>query len=134
MGLRRFIGHFFKLFRKVSTGEVIDKNWLEITFPRFYEYDFLRGYYFLAKWRQESGFAIPGELTDEVEELVSRQLTPAGIVLKRYNLTSKRSYNPGEDGKWAMGEASEFDLMKEHSYDGCPCPPLTQKWNEVKPI
>jgi len=122
-----------KLFRKASTGEVVDKNWLEITFPRFYEYDFLRGYYFLAKWRQQSGFVIPGELTDEVEELVSRQLTEKGIVLKRYNLTSKRSYNPGAGGAWAMGEASEFDLMKGSSYDGCPCPPLTQKWDEVKP-
>lgn len=122
-----------KLFRKISTGEVIDQDWLEITFPRFYEYDFLRGYYFLAKWRQYSGFKVPDELTAEAAELVSRQLTPEGIVLKRYNLTSKRSYNPGPGGNWAMGEASEFDLMKEHSYDGCPCPPLTKKWEEIRP-
>lgn len=122
-----------KLFRKVSTGEVIDKNWLEVTFPRFYEYDFLRGFYFLAKWRKQSGFIIPDELTDEVEELVSRQLTPEGMVLKRYNLASRRSYNPGPDGAWALGEASEFELMKETSFDGCLCPPLTRKWSEVKP-
>lgn len=122
-----------RLFRKVSTGEIIDQDWLEIRFPRFYEYDFLRGYYFLEKWRQQSGFSIPDDLVDEVEELVSRQMTEQGIKLKRYNLFDKRSYNPGTDGSWVWGQASEFDLMKAVSFDGSICHPLTKKWNEVKP-
>ncbi len=122
-----------KLFRKASTGEVIDKNWLEIRFPRCYEYDFLRGFYFLAKWREQSGFTIPDELTDEVEELVSRQMTDKGIELKRYNLFDQRSYNPGTDGSWSWGQASEIDLMKAVSFDGSICQPLTKKWDEVKP-
>lgn len=122
-----------KLFRKVSTGEVIDKDWLEIRFPRFYEYDFLRGYYFLEKWRQQSGFSIPDELTEEVDELVSKQMTNEGIVLKRYNFFDRRSYNPNNDGSWAWGEALEFELMKSVSFDGCLSPILTAKWNEVKP-
>ncbi|WP_413289222.1 SH3 domain-containing protein [Bdellovibrio sp. HCB337] len=122
-----------KLFRKVSTGEVIDEDWLEVRFPRFYEYDFLRGYYFLEKWRQHSGFSIPDDLVDEVEELVSRQMTPQGIHLKRYNLFDKRSYNPTADGQWAWGEASEIPLMKVVSAEGKLCQPLSSKWNEVKP-
>lgn len=121
-----------KLFRRVSTGEVIDKNWLEIRFPRFYEYDFLRGYYFLAKWREHSGFAIPEDLVAEVKELVSRQMTEKGIRLKRYNLFDKRSYNPGSDGQWTWGAASEIELMKAVSADGVICEPLTKKWNEVR--
>lgn len=122
-----------RLFRKASTGEVIDKDWLEIRFPRFYEYDFLRGFYFLEKWRQQSGFSIPDDLVDEVEELVSRQMTEQGIKLKRYNFFDKRSYNPTADGGWIWGDASEIDLMKKVSFDGCICEPLTAKWNEVKP-
>lgn len=122
-----------RLFRRTSTGEVIYKDWLEIRFPRFYEYDFLRGFYFLAKWRQQSGFAIPDDLVDEVEDLVSQQMTTQGIQLKQYNLFDKRSYNPIDDGTWAWGSASEIDLMKAVSYEGCICQPLTLKWNEVKP-
>lgn len=122
-----------RLFRKISTGEVIDKDWLEIRFPRFYEYDFLRGFYFLEKWRQESGFTVPDELVDEAEELVSRQMTADGIKLKRYNLFDKRSYNPIADGTWTWGQASDFDLMKAVSFDGSICAPVTQKWMEVKP-
>lgn len=122
-----------KLFRKVSTGEVIDKNWLEIKFPRFYEYDFLRGFYFLAKWRDESGFSIPDELVDTVEELVSKQITSAGIRLNRYNLFDKRSYNHLPDGSWIWGQATEFDLMKAVSFDGAICNALTENWKSVKP-
>lgn len=121
-----------KLFRRASTGEVIDENWLEIRFPRFYEYDFLRGYYFLAKWREQSGFAIPEDLVAEIKELVSRQMTEKGIQLKRYNLFDKRSYNPGADGQWTWGAASEIELMKAVSADGVICEPLTQKWKEVQ--
>ncbi len=122
-----------KLFRRVSTGEVIDKDWLEIRFPRFYEYDYLRGFYFLAKWRERSGFAIPDEMVDEVEDLVSRQWTDEGIQLKRYNFFDKRSYNPNANGSWVWGDATEFDLMKAVSFEGILSLPLTKMWNDVKP-
>ncbi len=107
-----------KLFRKISTGQIIDDNWLEIRFPRFYDYDFLRGYYFLEQWHQKSGFKIPTSLTGEVNALVAKQMTPKGIQLKRYNLFDKQSYNPNADGTWSWGEASEIDLMKAVSFDG----------------
>lgn len=122
-----------KLFRKVSTGEVIDKDWLEIRFPRFYDYDFLRGFYFLEKWRKLSGFKIPDELVDEVEELVSKQMSDDCIKLKRYNLFDRRSYNPTVEGTWSWGQASELELMKAVSFFGSHCLPLTKQWNEVKP-
>lgn len=122
-----------KLFRKISTSEVIDKDWLEVRFPRFYEYDFLRGFYFLEKWRRFSGFSIPDELVDEVEELVSKQMTSEGIKLKRYNLFDQRSYNPTADGEWVWGDAAEIELMKAISFDGSISQTLTLQWNEVKP-
>ncbi|MBF0315311.1 MAG: hypothetical protein HQK52_17960 [Oligoflexia bacterium] len=124
-----------RLFRKVSTGEVIREDWQEIRFPRFYEYDFLRGFYFLVKWRDLGlgKFFIPDELVEEVEALVARQMTAEGIQLRRYHLCDKRSYNPAPDGTWGWGEASEFDLLKAVSFNGSICLPLTKKWNEVKP-
>lgn len=120
-----------KLFRKISTGEVIDSDWLEIRFPRFYEYDFFRGFYFLAKWREISGFKILADLEVEVKSLTAKQMTDNGLHLKRYNLFDKRSYNPCADGLWAWGDASEFDLMKAVSSDGIICDTLTKKIREV---
>ncbi|KYG66440.1 hypothetical protein AZI86_05170 [Bdellovibrio bacteriovorus] len=123
-----------KLFRRISNGDVIDNDWIEIRFPRFYDYDFLRGYYFLAKWKEASGFLIPVDLVEEVEKLVSAQMTDKGIQLRRYNLIDKRSYNPQADGTWKMGEVSEFNLFKAVSFDGAISEPLTKAWNEIKNI
>ena len=39
-----------KLFRSKRTGRVIDEAWLTPTFPRFYEYDVLRGLELVARW------------------------------------------------------------------------------------
>jgi hypothetical protein len=120
------------LFRRLSTGEVIDKNWLEIRFPRFYEYDFLRGFYFLVKWQEYSGFEIPDELTEEVISLVQKQWTDDGIVLRRYNSFENMSLVPEKDGSWSKGTVSGFALMQTVSAAGMPCPYLTEKWLEIK--
>jgi predicted acetyltransferase len=121
-----------QLFRKKSDGQVIDKDWLEIRFPRFYEYDFFRGYYFLVKWSEFCGRILPSKLVDEVSVLVSRQISQDGIFLKRYNLFDKRSYNPMPDGSWEWGIASEFDLFKTVSQNGLVCESLTHQWKEIK--
>src|SRR5262249_16944964 len=92
----------------------------------------LRGFYFLEKWRQQSGFSIPDDLVAEVAELVSKQMTDKGIVLKRYNLVDNGSYNPTDDAKWAMGDVSEIDVMKGVSFEGKVCRPMAEIWNEVK--
>lgn len=122
-----------RLFRRVSSGGVIDPDWLEIRFPRFYEYDFLRGFAFLAAWREHSGFVIPDDLADEVAELVARQWTSEGIVLRRYNLFDKRSQNPQPDGSWSSGPASEFPLLQAISAPNLPCEPLTRVWRAIGP-
>lgn len=123
-----------KLYRKISNGEVIDSNWLEIRFPRFYEYDFFRGYYFLARWSQYSGFKIPTEIKEEVHALVLKQIHNGQVILNRYHLVDRRSYNPTADQSWAMGDASEFPLMKKVSQAGIPNAALTKQWNLIKSV
>lgn len=56
-----------KLFRSVSgAGQVIRPEWLEPIFPRFYEYDVLRGARFLARWAAARGRALSAEALSEV--------------------------------------------------------------------
>lgn len=91
------------------------------------------GFYFLAKWREVSGFEIPEELETEVKELASRQMASETLQLKSYNLFDKRSYNPNPDGTWAWGSASEIDLMKAVSFNGSLfCDFKTQKTPKLR--
>lgn len=119
------------LFRRLSTGEVIDPDWLEIRFPRFYDYDFLRGYLFLAKWRDLTGFVIPQGLTDEVKELMRKHLSPDGVRLLRRTPVDPRSYNPQPDGSWAMGESRAFDLFEAVNFNGALSEVLTRQSREA---
>jgi hypothetical protein len=65
------------MFRRLSTGAVVDPKWLQFSFPPRYFYDVLRGLDHL-----RSAGVVPDERVAEAIELV----------------TSKRS----EDGRWPL--------------------------------
>ncbi len=55
-----------RLCRSVSRGgDLIDANWLSPVFPRFYQYDVLRGLRVLAAWARRRGCGLPGEAVEE---------------------------------------------------------------------
>jgi hypothetical protein len=121
-----------KLFRRKSNGEVIDSTWLEARFPRFYDYDVLRGFSFLSKWARMRGRAIPESLVHEVKLLVAKQMTPEGAVLQRFNAVDSRSYNPNDDGTWTWGTASSFKLRDAIEASTGINPFLTRQWIEAR--
>lgn len=122
------------LFRRTSDSQIINSEWLEIKFPRYYEYDYFRGYYFLTRWSKYSGTPIPQKLKCEVEKLLSTQLTSEGIILKRFHQVDSRSYNLGNDGEWGWGASSVFDLHRVVSQSGLVCEALTKQWAEIQQI
>lgn len=121
-----------RLFRKLTDQSIMDPNFIEIRFPRFYEYDFLRGFTFLFNYREKYGYSFPDFITDEVEELVNRQLVDQIITLKGISF-QERSYNPTSEGKWEKGEASYFDLMKLVMETNHQSLVLTKAWDRMKP-
>ena len=61
------------LFRRKSTGEVIDPSWLQFSFPHWYFYDVLRGLEHL-----RAAEVRPDERVAEAVEAVERQRDPDG--------------------------------------------------------
>ena len=57
-----------QMFRKLSTGEVIDRRWLRFSFPPTWHYDVLRGLDYL-----RSAGAAPDERVVEAVDLVARK-------------------------------------------------------------
>jgi hypothetical protein len=121
-----------KLFRKLSNQEVMDPNFVEIRFPRFYEYDYLRGFKFLYDFRQKYGYNFPDAITNEVEKMVEKQLVDGFIKTKGIKFTEK-SYNPTSEGKWELGPASYFELMNTLMEPNRESLFLTKQWNDIKP-
>jgi len=62
-----------RLFRRKSTGEVIDHRWLRFSFPHWYHYDVLRGLEYL-----RAAEVKPDERVAEAIEVVERQRDPDG--------------------------------------------------------
>jgi hypothetical protein len=121
-----------KLFRKLTDQSIMDPNFTQIRFPRYYEYDFLRGFTFLYSYREKYGYTFPDSITDEVEELVNKHLVDGIITLKGVPLYDK-SYNPLPNGKWEKGEASTYDLLKLVMETNHQSLVLTKAWNLMKP-
>ncbi len=62
-----------RLFRRKSTGEVIDPSWLQFSFPTWYFYDVLRGLEYLRAAEVE-----PDERVAEAIEVVEVNRDPGG--------------------------------------------------------
>ena len=62
------------LFRRLSTGQVIDEHWTEFSFPSWYRYDVLRGLEYLSQATEE-----PDPRTDEALEMVRAKQDEEGL-------------------------------------------------------
>ena len=112
-GVRYLIEHRLVRSRK---GIVIDPNWLKPCFPRFYEYDVLRGAAFLFKWSEYSGEPVPAEVLEDARPWLEGK----PIRNERYAL-GKNSIFIDSNG-FRKGPASVFPLLERVSIVDAPCP------------
>jgi hypothetical protein len=92
-----------RLFRRKSTGEVIDPEWLQFSFPSWWHYDVLRGLDYL----RDAGVAPDDRIAEAIDVLKSRR---------------------DADGRWPAHKADEggmsFDI---EAGDGAP-----SRWNTLR--
>jgi hypothetical protein len=92
-----------RLFRRKSTGEVIDPSWLQFSFPTWWHYDVLRG----LDYFRDAGLTADGRVTEAVE-VVERQRGP--------------------DGRWPLQKVHEGEVDIEMD-DGEGAP---SRWNTLR--
>lgn len=68
------------LFRK-SNGEIINQNWLKPFFPRFYEYDILRGLTFIVNWAIKRNKILPVKAIEETIKILNSRINENGLML-----------------------------------------------------
>jgi hypothetical protein len=92
-----------RLFRRKSTGEVIDPTWLQFSFPIWYHYDILRGLDYL-----RSAAAEPDERVAEAIGVVEGNRDPDGR-WPLQNVHEGESHFEMEDGE---GEPSRWNTLR----------------------
>lgn len=119
-----------RLFRSVSrAGAVIDAAWLEPAFPRFYEYDVLRGLTFLARWARRLDRRIDAAAVVEAVEALSQRTRGGGALAAGRRAWAGAKTFTLEGGAWTKGHpARAFPLLEAVGEPGAPSAFLTAEW------
>lgn len=121
-----------RLVCRRSDGRPMDPDFLKIGFPRFYDYDVLRGLSFLADWARIRRRIVPREAVAPSLSALAARFADGVIRVEKAGLAAEGSLNPGEGGAWARGSASSFPLLESARRVGAPCDALTRRWAEVR--
>lgn len=117
-GARYLIEH--RLVCSKKDGTVINGEWLKPFFPRFFEYDILRGMYFLVEWSRRRRKVLPGDLIEEGLQRIGGYTGKSGVVIGRHV--------NDESGGW---NGSSFPLLQSVSQVGKESPYLTRQLDAV---
>ncbi len=122
-----------RLAYRRNGGAVMKPEFLQVAFPRFYDYDVLRGLGFLVEWVIVRGGKVPIEaVSDAMRALAAR--FPDGVVkVERPGLADAKTLVRGEDGAWSKGGAAAgFPLLDACRRPGTPIPALSKAWSGAR--
>lgn len=131
-GARYLLDH--RLYRAIETGGVINEEWLELGFPRFYFYDILRGLVFLTVWAQKRNKLLPRRAVEEPLGLMRAKMKGKVLEASRVCHAGVNTLQEGGDGSWVKVDAETFELLDRVSVVSEPNPWLTRDWNRVREI
>lgn len=121
-----------KLFRSLSKGgDIMNPNWQKLCFPRFYEYDLLRGLRFVTAWAERRNQPLPHDAIAEALSLVSAgTLRPERVVSRLERRTRKQD----AEGNWSScaQPTDTFPLLDRVSEIGSPFLYLQREYQKVR--
>lgn len=113
-GARYLIEH--RLVCSTESGHIINKEWLNPVFPRFFEYDILRGMSFLVEWSKRRNKPLPVSIINEGLELLNSHIEEGCLRIGR------QVFDP--QGPWG---GLTFPLLEEVARVGNVSPYLTKQ-------
>ncbi|MBI3288830.1 MAG: hypothetical protein HYZ74_04860 [Elusimicrobia bacterium] len=115
-------------------GQPMRADFLTIGFPRFYDYDVLRGLSFLASWSRARRQIVPRAAVAETMAALSARFPDGVVRVERGGLSGEGSLNRSADGKWEKGAASTFALLESSRRVGAASRVLTARWAEIRSV
>jgi len=123
-----------RLFRSISRGgAIIDETWTKLAFPRYYEYDLLRGLSFVVSWSLLRERALPFEAIEEALVLLDAKAGEEQVLMvERQIFAGRKTRIRQGDGSWLnVQDSSVFPLLISTSSIGAVSPNLTRSWRNL---
>ena len=119
-----------KLGWKKSSGEVINSDWLAPAFPRFYEYDVLRGLTVVTQWAEKTGTTLESESVQDATSALDKFFN-SGNPVRRSHLQI-RSLRQAATGEWMKALAASFPLLEISTQPEIGLAILRREWNAAR--
>ncbi|MFN8672291.1 MAG: hypothetical protein U0457_09470 [Candidatus Sericytochromatia bacterium] len=122
-----------KLFKKESNNEIINNNWIKPFFPRFYEYDILRGLKFVTDWALKTKNTLPLEKILDAIIILDSQINN-DIFLDNSNnpdITAINSFIIDKNVNLKRDKLTFFPLLEDLIYRNKGSIYLTKEWYDL---
>ncbi len=114
---------------KSSTGKLITDIWLQLSFPRYYDYDVLRGLSFLAEWAVLFGKTLPHAIVADCLKQIEPALDESGLIRITEDKIAVEGSLMQNGGVWEWKEkASRFTALDMFGKVGIVSLPLSRQW------
>lgn len=122
-----------RLVFRARDNQLMNPDFLRIGFPRFYDYDLLRGLAFLTDWSRVRRKRVPRPAVQWVfDSLEERFSGDARVrVEKDLFISGETSLNPDEKGAWSRGPVKTFPLLDAVRKVGTVSDVLSRSWAEA---
>lgn len=121
-----------KLAFRRGSGEPMSPRFLEVCFPRFYDYDVLRGLAFLVEWVIVREGKVAPEAVAPAMKLLQEAFPDGVIKVQRPGLPEEKTL-AFKDGAWSKGHASgTFALLEHCRRPGTVIPALAKPWKSAR--
>ncbi len=115
-------------------GQLMSSGFVDIGFPRFYDYDVLRGLSFISEWARLRRRMVPRRAVGWVFESMEDRFPDARVRIEKEGIVPAETTLEFKDGTWSRGKTSTFPLLEASRKVGAPCAPLTDQWNKIKKV
>ncbi|MEK7483457.1 MAG: hypothetical protein AABZ60_03890 [Planctomycetota bacterium] len=111
--------------------EIIDPLWLSPGFPRFYEYDILRGLTCVTQWSLLRDQSLPAEpLLEGLQHLFTKLNTQGALVSNRIARGREKTKRLQATGEWTSGHPTgTFPLLEQIKTEGASFYLTQELWN-----
>jgi len=121
-------------FRR-KDGQLMNPGFLDIGFPRFYDYDVLRGVAFIAEWARLRRKKIPRRAVGWVMDSFDERFPDGRIKIEKPGLfATENTLALDKEGKWGRGETTSFPLFDSVRKVGAISDVLTRTWKDTRKI